>query len=132
MKKSLSMLLAAVAIASSCSAANAEDAKEMARNAARFPVRAAAVGTGMVVGIPVAITRRSSNRAIEFTESFADKIGGKEHAPPMIFASILGMPFGLLVGAGEGVFMGGKNAINGSAAEHPFTLSTFSLDEELE
>lgn len=130
-KKSLSMLLAALAIAT-CSPANAEDTKEMAKNAALFPVKAAAVGAGMVVGIPVAITRRSSNRCIEFTQSFADKIGGKEHIPPSVIASVLGMPFGLLVGTGEGIYYGGKNAIDGGSGEKPFGLATFSLDSELE
>lgn len=131
MKKSLSMLLAALAIATAAPA-NAEDTKEMAKNAALLPVKAVAVGTGMVVGIPVAITRRSSNRCIEFTQNFADKIGGKEHMPPTMFGAILGMPFGLIVGTGEGVYYGGKNAIEGGAGEKPFGLGTFSLDSELE
>lgn len=131
MKKSLSMLLAALAIATAAPA-NAEDTKEMAKNAALFPVKAVAMGAGMVVGIPVAITRRSSNRCIEYTQNIADKIGGHEHAPPAIFASVIGMPAGLIVGAGEGVYYGGKNAINGGAGEKPFALATFSLDSELE
>ncbi len=131
MKKSLSMLLAVLAI-SACAPANAEDTKEMAKNTALFPIKAVAMGAGMVVGIPVAITRRSSNRCIEYTQNIADKIGGKEHGPPAIFASVLGMPAGLIVGAGEGVYYGGRNAINGGAGEKPFALGTFSLDSELE
>lgn len=133
MKKSFLTLLAAVAMTTAlCGPARAEDFKEMATNAAWFPVKALAVGTGMVVGIPVAVTRRSSNRCIEYTQNFADKIGGKEHIPPMVFASFMGMPFGLLVGTGEGVYFGGKNAITHGVEEKPFQLSTFSLDPELE
>lgn len=131
MKKSLSMLLAALAIATAAPA-NAEDTKEMAKNAALFPVKAAAVGAGMVLGIPVAITRRSSNRCIEYTQNIADKIGGKDSAPPCIFASFLGMPAGLVVGIGEGMYYGGKNAIDGGVGEHPFGVGTFSLASELE
>jgi len=130
-KKSLLTILAALALTTS-GPAYAEDAKEMAINAAWFPVKAVAVGSGMVVGIPVAITRRTSNRCIEYTQNFADKIGGKEHIHPMLFASVMGVPFGLLVGTGEGVFYGGKNAINHGVEEKPFSLGTFSLDSELE
>jgi hypothetical protein len=111
--------------------AQAEDAKGMATNAAMFPVRAASVATGLVVGIPVAIMRRTSNRCIEYTDNFADKIGGHEHGPPVMFGAILGMPFGLLVGSGEGVFYGGKNAFCNSV-EKPFSLATMSLDTELD
>lgn len=131
MKKSLLTILSVLALAN-CGAAQAEDMKEMAKNTALFPVKALAVGTGMVVGIPVAITRRSSNRCMEYTQSFADNIGGKEHIHPMLFASIMGMPFGLLVGTGEGVFFGGRNAINHGIEEKPFNLATYSLDPELE
>lgn len=131
MKKSLLTLLSVLAF-TACGPANAEDAKEMAINTAMFPVRALAIGSGMVIGIPVAITRRSSNRCMEYTQNFADKIGGKEHIHPMLFGSLMGMPFGLLVGTGEGVFYGGRNAINHGVEQKPFSLATFSLDPELE
>jgi hypothetical protein len=111
--------------------AQADDAKGMATNALLFPVRAASVATGLVVGIPVAMIRRTSNRCIEFTDNFADKIGGHEHGPPCVFGAVLGMPFGLLVGSGEGVFYGGKNAFCNSV-DKPFSLATMSLDTELD
>lgn len=102
----------------------------MAKNAAMFPVKALAIGSGTVVGIPIAITRRASSRSIEFTQSFADQIGGHEHIMPNVFAMTMGVPFGLLVGTGEGVYYGGKNAIvNGS--EKPFSLASFSLESEM-
>jgi hypothetical protein len=111
--------------------AQADEAKSMMKNAAMFPVRAASVATGLVVGIPVAMIRRSGDRCIEYTDNFADKIGGHEHGPPMVIGAVLGMPFGLLVGSGEGVFYGGKNAFCNSV-EKPFSLKTMSLDEELD
>lgn len=110
--------------------AHAEKEGEMAKQALLLPVRMTAIGSGMVVGIPVAITRRSSNRCIEFTQTFADNIGGKEHIIPMAMASIMGVPFGLVVGSAEGVHAGGKNAIS-SGWEKPFSLDSFSLGEEL-
>lgn len=109
----------------------ADEPKTMAENAVLFPVRAASVASGLVVGVPVAILRRSSNRVIEYTGNFADKIGGKDHIPPMVFGSVLGLPFGLIVGTGEGVYYGGKNAFSNSV-EKPFSLAAFSLDKELE
>jgi hypothetical protein len=109
----------------------ADEPKSMVTNAVMFPVRAASVATGLVVGIPVAMLRRTSNRCIEYTDNFADKIGGHEHGPPVMFGAILGMPFGLLVGSGEGVYYGGKNAFCNSV-EKPFSLSTMSLADELD
>jgi hypothetical protein len=123
-------LLTVVAL-SAALPAQADEAKSMVTNTLMFPVRAASVATGLVVGIPVAMLRRSSNRCIEFTDNFADKIGGHEHGPPMVFGAVLGMPFGLLVGSGEGVFYGGKNAFCNSV-EKPFSLQTMSLDTELD
>ena len=134
MKKTLSILLAAAALSTTTlcpPAAQAEDMKEMAVNTAMFPVKALGIGAGMALGIPIAITRRASSRAVEYTQNFADQIGGKENIPPMVFASVMGIPFGVLVGAGEGVYYGGRNAItNGS--EKPFSLGSVSLDSELE
>lgn len=125
------LALLALFAAVSTGPALADEPKTMAENAVLFPVRAASVATGLVVGVPVAIARRASNRMIEYTGNFADKIGGKDHIPPMVFGSVLGLPFGLLVGTGEGVYYGGKNAFSNSV-EKPFSLATFSLDKELE
>lgn len=131
MQKSLSSLVAAIALSVSMTApAFADDAATMAKNTAMFPVKALAIGAGTVVGIPVAITRRASSRSIEYTQSFADQIGGHEHIIPSFFAMTMGVPFGCLVGTGEGVFYGGRNAIvHGS--EKPFGLASFSLESEL-
>ena len=132
MKKSLSALVAAAAlVASIAGPAQAEDTKEMLKSTARFPVKALSVASGMVVGIPVAITRRASNRSMEYNETMANNIGGSEHLPPKFFASIASLPFGILVGTGEGIYYGGRNAITGSC-EKPFSKAAFSLDSELE
>ena len=87
-------LLTVVAL-SAALPAQADEAKSMVTNALLFPVRAASVATGLVVVIPVAMLRRSSNRCIEYTDNFADKIGGHEHGPPMVFGAVLGMPLRL-------------------------------------
>lgn len=132
MKRTLAATLAIAALAAfGATPAYAESEGTMAKQALMLPVRLVAMGAGMVVGVPVAIARRSSNRTIEFTESFAENIGGKEHIIPMAFASVMGVPFGLLVGTGEGVYAGGQNAVS-HGWEKPFSLDSMSLASELE
>lgn len=132
MYKSLcSFLVAIVLVSSSALPGFAEDAQEMAKGYAWFPVKALAMGAGSVVGIPIAITRRASSRSVEFTQNFADQIGGHENIVPSAFGMLMGVPFGLLVGTGEGVYYGGRNAIT-NGYEKPFSLATFSLDPDLE
>jgi len=125
-------VLAVAALASTVNVqALADEPKDMASNAVLFPVRAASIASGLVIGIPVAIARRSSNRVIEYTGNFADKMGGKDHIPRKYSVPSFGLPFGLLVGTGEGLYYGGKNAFSNSV-EKPFSLAAFSLDKELE
>jgi hypothetical protein len=133
-KKSAASILAlvTVAVASALPAlADDNDYTTMAKNTAMFPVRTLALGSGMVVGCPVAVLRRVSNRCIEYTGNMADKIGGKNNLPPVLFASVLGVPFGLVAGSAEGMYYGGKNAIT-NCVEHPFSKDSFSLGNELE
>lgn len=132
MYKSLFTFLVAFGLLAASSApCFAADAQEMAQGYAMFPVKALAIGSGTVVGIPIAITRRASSRSVEFTQNFADQIGGHENIIPSAFGMLMGVPFGLLVGTGEGVYYGGKNAIT-NGYETPFSLASFSLDSDLE
>ncbi len=128
----IALSLAVLTVAPITSAQAAEDGlRDAARQTVRLPLRAAGVATGLAVGVPMAITRRASNRMIEYTQSFADKIGGHTSAPPVIFASIIGLPFGMLVGTAEGVYVGSTNAIQ-QGVEKPFSLESLSLAEKLE
>lgn len=130
--QAIALSLAALTVAP-MTAARADDdgLRDAARQTVRLPLRAAGVATGLVVGVPMAVTRRASNRMLEYTNSFADKIGGHTSAPPVIFASLVGMPYGLLVGSAEGVYMGGTNAIQ-QGVDKPFSLQSLSLSEKLE
>jgi hypothetical protein len=103
----------------------------MAKSYAWFPVQAAGVTAAWVVGTPIAVTRRAAVRIREFNEKAADKIGGHEYGPPNFFASFFSVPAGSIVGLGEGLYLGGKNAI-GHGVEHPFGLDSFSLGDDLE
>lgn len=130
MKKSLPATLAALALATSLAApATAGDGLKCA---AMLPVKAVALTTGMVVGIPVAITRRSTTRSFDYSNKFADKIGGHEHGPPMLFAGLAAWPAGIITGSAQGLYLGSKNAWTNGTGEKPFSLGTFSLDEDLE
>lgn len=124
-------LLALLALTLNTAPAFAESEGSMAKQALMLPVRMVAIGSGMVLGIPVAIVRRSGARSVGFTEQFADNIGGKEHMIPMGMASLMGVPFGLVVGTAEGVYSGGRNSIN-HGWEKPFCLDSFSMGEELD
>jgi len=123
--------LALLALTLNTAPAFAESEGSMAKQALMLPVRMVAIGSGMVLGIPVAIVRRSGARSVGFTEQFADNIGGKEHMIPMGMASLMGVPFGLVVGTAEGVYSGGRNSIN-HGWEKPFCLDSFSMGEELD
>lgn len=109
----------------------ADDAGEMLKNSAMLPVRLVSIGSTAVVGTPIALTRQISVRIREFTKTFADKIGGHEDFPPNFFASFLSVPCGLVVGTGEGLLYGGKNAF-GPGYEKPFSLQAFSLGDEID
>ena len=134
MTKNLAIALSLAAlIVAPIQAAHAGDdgLRDAARQTVRLPLRAAGVATGLAVGIPVAVTRRASNRMIECTSSFADKIGGHNSAPPVIFASMVGLPYGMIVGTAEGVYTGGTAAIQ-QGVDKPFSLESLSLQEKLE
>lgn len=107
-----------------------DDIATMAKAAAWFPVQVAGVTTAWVFGTPICMTRRAAVRIHDFTSAGADKIGGHEHFPPVLFASLFGVPTGALVGGAEGVYWGGKNAI-AHGVEHPFSLDSFSLGDNL-
>jgi len=127
----LAALTALTLCSSTATPAIADDAGEMLKNSAMLPVRLVSIGSTAVVGTPIAMTRQISVRIREFTKTFADKIGGHEDFPPNFFASFLSVPCGLVVGTGEGLLYGGKNAF-GPGYEKPFSLQAFSLGDEID
>jgi hypothetical protein len=50
---------------------------------------------------------------------------------PLGMASLMGIPFGMVVGTAEGAYSGGRNSIS-HGWEKPFSLETFSLGDELD
>ncbi|MBX9690074.1 MAG: hypothetical protein K2X27_25410 [Candidatus Obscuribacterales bacterium] len=108
--------------------ARADSVNDMAKNTALFPVKILAVSSAAVVGTPIAVTRQVAVRIREFTGTFADNIGGKEDFPPNLFASVLSIPFGTIVGTAEGLYYGPKNAVE-KGIEKPFSQASFSLGD---
>ena len=128
--KNQKALLAASLLISAFAAlpAQADSVNDMAKNTAMFPLKAVAIGSAAVVGTPIAVTRQVAVRIREFTGTFADNIGGKEDFPPNLFASIASVPFGTIVGVGEGLYYGPKNALV-HGLDKPFSQASFSLAE---
>ena len=106
--------------------ADTDKTMDMAKGTALFPVKVAAVSSGIFFGTPIAITRYTATKIREYTGNAADKIGGKEHFSPNLFACLFSIPAGTLVGVSEGCYYGTKNAIvNG--VDKPFSLESFTL-----
>ncbi len=124
-------LLTIAILSISVQASFADSAKEMGINTLMFPVRALGVATGLVIGVPVAITRYSFARSAQFTNSCADAVGGKECVPSILLGSIPGITGGILAGTGEGLYHGGRNAIH-NGSKQPFSMSSLTLENDLE
>lgn len=129
--KNLKALFAAgliVGIMSALPVRASDSVPDMAKNTAMFPVKIIAIGSAAVIGTPVAVVRQVAVRIREFTGTFADNIGGKDSFPPNLFASVLSIPFGTLVGSAEGLYYGPKNAVE-HGVEKPFSQDSFSLGD---
>ena len=88
--------------------------------------RLGGVGAALVLGTPVATMRLALKSYIDFTESAAEKIGGKDLGPACLVASIVTLPAGLAVGTVKGLYYGSKNAFTHGFNE-PFSPASFSL-----
>ena len=127
--KNFGLLAAGLLISvSSVLPAQADSVNDMAKNTAKLPLQALAIGSAMAVGTPIAITRQVAVRIHEYTGDFADKIGGKEDFPPNLFASIFSIPAGAIVGTAEGMYYGPKNTVQ-KGVEKPFSQDSFSLGD---
>jgi hypothetical protein len=106
----------------------ADSVPDMAKNTAVFGGKIVAISAAATIGTPIAVVRQVAVRIRDFTGTFADKIGGKDSFPPNLFASVLSIPFGTLVGSAEGLYYGPKNAVQ-YGFEKPFSQDSFSLGD---
>ena len=88
-----------------------------------MPMKGASVATSMVVGIPVAIVRKST----EATKDQTKKVAGDNANPVMTgFSALVGLPIGIMSGTIDGSRTGFKNALK---CDKPFTKEQFSLGD---
>lgn len=92
--------------------------------------RAGGVGAGVVVGTPVAVVRQSLKTYVNFTQSAADKVGGKlggkDNGPVCAVVSLVTLPASLVVGGAKGVYYGTKNGVT-NGFNQPFHPDSYSL-----
>ncbi len=124
-----SMLTLACAAMPALAADN--DTMTMAKETVWFPVQVVGMTSGCGFGIPICMVRRCAVRIHDFTVSAADKIGGHQNFPPVMFASLFGVPAGLLVGTSEGLYYGGRNGIS-HGWDKPFCPESFSCQTDVE
>ncbi len=88
-----------------------------------MPLKGASVATSMVIGIPVAIVRKSA----EATKEQTKKVAGDKANPVMTgFSALVGMPIGIMSGTIDGTKKGFKNSLK---CDKPFTKEQFSLGD---
>lgn len=77
--------------------------------------RAAGLGVGMLVGVPIAIVRHTAKSYVDLTQKSADKVagkmGGKDSGPACGVLSLVTLPAAVVVGTVKGSYCGTKNAM---------------------
>lgn len=88
-----------------------------------MPIKGASVATSMVIGVPVAIIRKSA----ENTKDQTKKIAGDNANPVMTgLSALVGLPIGLVSGTIDGSQAGFKNSLK---CDKPFSKEQFSLGD---
>ncbi len=128
MNRIAASLLTVLALSLSAGKAMASETDNILVDAALLPARSVGLVSGLALGTPVAIVRKSIERAQSFTNSIASAGGNKDNIAEVITAGAIGVPAGILVGTADGIYYGAKNAIV-NCVDHPFTAESFSLKE---
>ena len=106
--------------------ADSDEGLDMAVQGSLLPIRIAGVGTGLLVGCPIAVLRETTKSYVHYTEGAADKVGGHALLPACILASFFSAPASLVVGPAKGMYAGTKNGfVHGF--DKPFTPQSVSL-----
>jgi hypothetical protein len=120
-------LASLLAIGSLAPALAADDTGlDKAADASLIVTRVGAVGTAMVVGMPIAIARETTRSYRGLTNSAADKVGGKDFGPSCLLVSIVTLPAALFVGGAKGTYIGSRNAVT-HGFHDPFASDSFSV-----
>ncbi|MBI4534206.1 MAG: hypothetical protein HY711_09715 [Candidatus Melainabacteria bacterium] len=105
---------------------------DMAVDGSLMVTRMGGVGTGLVLGPPVASVKCSVKCYKDWTPALADKVGGKlggkDSGPVVGLVSLVTLPASLACGTGQGIYYGTKNAFTHGFNE-PFSPASFSLSK---
>jgi hypothetical protein len=106
--------------------ATAANVNQLLEGTVLLPARTLGLATGIVVGSPIAVLRKST----ENINAITNKITPDNHnvIPKVIAAGLVGIPFGIAAGAPEGVYLGSKNALV-NCINKPFSVDSYSLGE---
>lgn len=130
MKKSLIAALSIFMMAGTAAPAFAadDDSLETFINGTMMITRVGGLGTGIVIGTPVAMTRRTVTTYKAWTNDLADKVGGHEFGPSVALVSLVTAPAAVVWGGLTGAFYGTKNAV--SNFNEPFSANSFSVQND--
>ncbi|HEY9786471.1 MAG TPA: hypothetical protein V6D17_13775 [Candidatus Obscuribacterales bacterium] len=125
MNKILAAALCSLAVTTSVYLpASAKDIGETAKAVFMVPVKLVSFSAGALVGTPIAVVRMTSKNTVQATKD----ISGKDANPIKVgFASLLGLPIGVVTGTVEGGYYGMENAA--IHTDKPFSKEQFSLGE---
>lgn len=130
MKKSLIAALSMLTMASTVAPVFAadDDSLEKVINGTMMITRVGGLGTGIVIGTPVAMTRRTVSTYKAWTNELADQVGGHEFGPSVLLVSLVTAPAAVAWGGLTGAFYGTRNAV--SHFNEPFSANTFSVQDD--
>lgn len=128
MKKKTAIALCSLAVMAGFTApAKAADSDSICDKfgcVAMAPFKAAALLPGIVIGTPIAVTRKVAEESMDATK----KVAHDSSNPAFLLAAgIVGLPIGMFVGGVEGLYYGPANAFTNH--DKPFSKEAFSLGE---
>lgn len=122
MKKLSAVFLSLVAVSSiAVTSASAEDG--VASVVVGMPIKGASVAAAMVIGLPVAIVRKSCENSKEQTNKIA---GDDANIAMKGLSALVGLPIGIVSGAIDGGQAGFKNSLK---CDKAFSKEQFSLGD---
>lgn len=128
MNRIAASLFAVLGLTLSAGPALAAETDNILVDAALLPARSAGLVTGLALGTPIAIVRKTIEKAESFTTSIASAGNSNPTVAEQITAGLVGVPAGIIVGTADGIYCGAKNAII-NCVDNPFTAESFSLKE---
>ena len=129
-KMGAALLVAATLVGIVAPAMAEDEALDKVTQGSLMVTRMGGVGTGLVIGTPIAVGRETYKSYISFTETAADKVGGKvggkDNGPVCAIVSLVTLPAAIVVGGAKGVYYGTKNGV-WTGFQQPFYKDSYSL-----